>query len=87
VKYEEKYFGTHVTIIRFATVRLYVFRYGNDSWSPFFFLSKDYSHTSLCLNNLVSMFDNLSKLCLNYRPNKFYVIENVSSVYEIQFAS
>jgi len=51
-----------------------------------FFLHKDYSHTSLCLNSLVIIFDNLSNLCLTYRPNEFYVIENVG-VYEIQLAS
>jgi hypothetical protein len=50
------------------------------------FFSKDYSHTSLCLNSLVIIFDNLSKLCLTYRPNEFYVTENVVA-YEIQFAS
>jgi hypothetical protein len=51
-----------------------------------FFLHKDYSHTFLCLNSLVIIFDNLSKVCLTYRLNEFYMIENVG-VYEIQLAS
>jgi len=41
----------------------------------------------LCvLSTLVIIFDNLSKLCLTYSPNKFCVMENVG-LYDIQFAS
>ena len=45
-----------------------------------FLLSKDYSHTSLCLNSLVIIFDSLSKRCLTYRPNELYVTVNIDVI-------